>query len=82
MCIFASPGPPPGTNNNTGLQGQQQQQQPQQAQGPGQAGQQGAGGPPGLADTSSAKHNQVNIVKNPLIQKNCFFPTKNVYFAI
>jgi hypothetical protein len=66
----AASSPPPGVNNNAGLQGQQLQQQPQQAQGPRQAGQQGAGGPPGLADTSSAKHNQVNIVKNPLILKN------------
>ena len=61
MCIFASPGPPPGANNNTGLQGQQQQQQPQQAQGSGQAGQQGAGGPlgpPGLAGPGGPPNNQ------------------------
>ena len=61
VVTTAAPGPPPGANNNAGLQGQQQQQQPQQAQGPGQAGQQGAGGPPGppgLAGPGGPPNNQ------------------------
>ena len=61
VVTTAAPGPPPGANNNAGLQGQQQQQQPQQAQGPGQAGQQGTGeppGPPGLAGPGGPPNNQ------------------------
>ena len=61
VVTAAASGPPPGVNNNAGLQGHQQQQQPQQAQGPGQAGQQGAGGPPGppgLAGPGGPPNNQ------------------------
>ena len=61
VVTMSAPGPPPGTNNNAGLQGQQQQQQPQQAQGPGQAGQQGTGKPPepsGLAGPGGPPNNQ------------------------
>ena len=61
VVTISAPGPPPGANNNAGLQCQQQQQQPQQVQGPGQAGQQGAGGPPGppgLAGPDGPPNNQ------------------------
>jgi hypothetical protein len=36
--------------------------------------------PPMPSDTSSAKHNQVNFVKKPLIQKNLIFPAKKCVF--